>query len=141
MNSNNNRGIFLLLRGCSGSGKSEFAKYLQFLNPDAVICTADSYFEKDGEYQFNPRELAAAHQHCRDQFMDALYKNVELIICANTNVSEKHFEFYLEKAKEYKYTIVSLVVENRHGGINSHGVPEETLARQESNLRNSLKLR
>ena len=32
---------------------------------------------------------------------------------------------YVDLAKEFGYTIVSLIVENRHGGVNEHGVPEE----------------
>jgi hypothetical protein len=36
-------------------------------------------------------------------------------------------DFYYEKAKYYDYRVMSLVVENRHNGVNQHGVPEDKL--------------
>jgi hypothetical protein len=34
---------------------------------------------------------------------------------------------YYELAQKYGYRVYSLIVENRHGGVNEHGVPEEKL--------------
>ena len=34
-------------------------------------------------------------------------------------------EAYYEMAKQYKYRVISIIVENRHGGVNDHGVPED----------------
>jgi hypothetical protein len=34
---------------------------------------------------------------------------------------------YYDLATEYGYTVFSLVVENRHNGVNVHNVPEEVL--------------
>jgi hypothetical protein len=34
---------------------------------------------------------------------------------------------YIEMAKEWGYTVFSIIVENRHGGVNEHGVPEDKL--------------
>jgi hypothetical protein len=34
---------------------------------------------------------------------------------------------YYDLAKKYGYRVHSLIVENRHGGVNEHGVPEENL--------------
>jgi hypothetical protein len=36
-------------------------------------------------------------------------------------------EAYYELAKKYNYLVISIIVENRHGGKNVHGVPEEKL--------------
>jgi len=36
-------------------------------------------------------------------------------------------EAYYLLAQELGYTVFSLIVENRHGGVNEHGVPEEKL--------------
>jgi hypothetical protein len=30
-------------------------------------------------------------------------------------------------AEKYGYKVYSLIVENRHGGVNEHGVPEDKL--------------
>jgi hypothetical protein len=34
---------------------------------------------------------------------------------------------YYDWAKDFDYKVYSLIVENRHGGINEHGVPEDKL--------------
>jgi hypothetical protein len=34
---------------------------------------------------------------------------------------------YYDMGKEFGYTIFSLIVENRHGGKNIHGVPDDKL--------------
>jgi hypothetical protein len=34
---------------------------------------------------------------------------------------------YYELAKQYGYRVFSLIVENRHEGVNEHGVPEDKL--------------
>jgi hypothetical protein len=36
-------------------------------------------------------------------------------------------EPYFELAKKYGYRVHSIIVENRHGGINEHNVPEDKL--------------
>jgi hypothetical protein len=46
---------------------------------------------------------------------------------------------YFDMAKEYNYAVFSLVVENRHGGKNVHGVPEATLEAMEKRF--DIKLR
>jgi hypothetical protein len=48
---------------------------------------------------------------------------------------------YYELGEKYGYTVFSLIVENRHGGVNEHGVPEEKLEQMEARLRNNIKLR
>jgi hypothetical protein len=34
---------------------------------------------------------------------------------------------YFDLAEKYGYKVYSLIVENRHGGVNEHGVPEDKL--------------
>jgi hypothetical protein len=36
---------------------------------------------------------------------------------------------YFEMADQFDYKVFSIVVENRHGGINQHDVPEEVLTK------------
>jgi hypothetical protein len=38
-------------------------------------------------------------------------------------------EAYYQLAEQYGYRVYSLVVENRHDGVNEHGVPQETLTK------------
>jgi predicted kinase len=65
----------------------------------------------------------------------------ERVIVSNTFTTEEQMQPYLDLAKEYKYRVVSLIIENRHSGKSIHDVPEETLIQMESKLRNSIKLR
>jgi hypothetical protein len=34
---------------------------------------------------------------------------------------------YMDMAKEFGYMVFTVVVENRHGGVNQHGVPEDKI--------------
>jgi hypothetical protein len=34
---------------------------------------------------------------------------------------------YFDLAEKHGYKVYSLIVENRHGGVNEHGVPEDKL--------------
>jgi hypothetical protein len=34
---------------------------------------------------------------------------------------------YFDLAEKHGYRVYSLIVENRHGGVNEHGVPEDKL--------------
>ena len=54
-------------------------------------------------------------------------EGVSPVIIANTSTTEKEFKPYIEMAKEHEYRVFTIIVENRHGSVNNHGVPEETL--------------
>jgi hypothetical protein len=49
------------------------------------------------------------------------------IAVSNTFTQEWEMDAYYELAKQYGYRVFSLIVENRHGGVNEHGVPEDKL--------------
>jgi hypothetical protein len=51
--------------------------------------------------------------------------NVKKIIVSNTFTQEWEMQPYFDLAEKYDYRVYSLVVENRHGGVNEHGVPTE----------------
>lgn len=140
--------IIIILRGVSNSGKSTFAEYLKdifYWNVDksCEICCADDFFENEkGDYTFDASKLDLAHRLCKNKFTKSLQNGVELVIVANTNIKPSHFDFYIETAKEYGYTLFSLVMEKRfEGGDNGHDVPEKSLQLMENNIKISLKLR
>jgi hypothetical protein len=56
---------------------------------------------------------------------DGTQVNVDKIVVSNTFTQFWEMEPYFELAKKYGYKTFSIVVENRHGGVNQHGVPEE----------------
>jgi hypothetical protein len=55
--------------------------------------------------------------------------NTPKVVVSNTFTQEWEMEAYYKLAEDYGYRVYSLVVENRHGGVNQHGVPNEAIAR------------
>jgi hypothetical protein len=51
------------------------------------------------------------------------------IVVSNTFTQEWEIEPYFKLAEQYGYKVFTIVVENRHGGINQHGVPDEVLTK------------
>ena len=112
-----------LLRGLPGSGKSTLAKSISDVHYEA-----DMYFvNADGEYVFNPALLKDAHNWCQTMTRIAMEYNTPKVVVSNTFTQEWEMEDYYKLAEDYGYVVFSLVVENRHGGINEHGVPFDKL--------------
>lgn len=132
----------ILLRGLPGSGKSTFAKMLSDSHYEA-----DMYFVDDnGNYNFDPLKLKHAHQWCQDQVHNAMIRNHvnyglddSVIVVSNTFTQDWEMEPYYKMAEEFGYKVYSIVMENRHGGVNVHGCPEEKL--EQMSQRFTLKLK
>ena len=111
----------ILLRGLPGSGKSTLAK---------LICNqhveADMFFMQDGEYKFDASKLKQAHEWCQSRAESWMEKGYNVVV-SNTFTREWEMVAYYDLARKYGYRVHSLVVENRHGGVNEHGVPDDVL--------------
>ena len=116
-----NKELFLL-RGLPGAGKSTLAKSL-----GGKHFEADMYFVRDGEYKFDVAKLKEAHEWCRSSIGGLMINDEPRLVVSNTFTQEWEMEAYYKLAERYGYRVYSLIVENRHGGINEHGVPEEKL--------------
>jgi predicted kinase len=123
--------ILTLVRGLPGSGKSTFA---HFIWNDYAICEADKFFyDKEGNYNFDATKLKLAHTWCFNQVRTRMEDNklnpqfYPEIVVSNTFTQEWEMEKYYELAEEYGYKVFSIIVENRHGGLNQHGVPADKL--------------
>lgn len=129
----------IILRSVSGVGKSSFA---QLIAEPKIICEADSYFMKNGKYEFDATKLGHAHKTCQQKFLEALDNPVvENIVVSNTNTKPSDYKFYAEEAKKRDIRVTFVVLERRHDGENTHNVPLETLERQHNNLMGDLKLK
>jgi predicted kinase len=130
----------IIMRGCSGAGKTTEAKRLakQCKDEDgvSVICSADDYFidSLTKAYIFDAKLLFAAHTYCRAKAEGAMEAKADVVIIDNTNTRRRDFELYIDMAKLYGYEVEEVVV----GGFdessleiysarNAHGVPKETI--------------
>ena len=118
----------IIMRGLPGSGKSTFVKE-NF--PDAVVCSADSFFvNEDGEYIFENWKLQQAHQHCFRTFIEAITSDAEIIVIDNTNTCRWEYENYVFMAEKFSYRIRIIRMNFAESDIplfgkrNIHGVPE-----------------
>jgi adenylate kinase family enzyme len=123
--------VLTLVRGVPGSGKSTFAN---FIWNSYVICEADQFFVgEDGVYRFDGSKIKEAHKWCRDKVETFMKDNIvneqyySDIVVSNTFTQEWEMEEYYKLAEKYGYIVFSIIVENRHGGVNEHGVPADKL--------------
>lgn len=116
----------ILLRGCPGAGKSTVAELLSE-DRKYPVKSADDFFMQNGMYKFDAAKLGAAHDYCKTAINLAMAAGHEKIFLANTSTTEKEMEPYFEMAKTWRYKVVSLIVENRHGHSNIHDVPDASL--------------
>jgi hypothetical protein len=56
-----------------------------------------------------------------------MFLGIQKIVVSNTFTQEWEMEPYFQMAAEKGYRVYSLIVENRHGGENVHGVPVDKL--------------
>jgi len=118
----------IIVRGIPGCGKSTFAELIG----DCHVCTADDYHMVDGKYVWKAENAGAAHLKCQEKCRKLMEigsrsGGSHKVVVANTNTTVKEMQPYYDLAKQYGYKVFSVIVENRHGGVNEHNVPEETL--------------
>lgn len=124
-------GILFLVRGLPGSGKTSLATHIW---NEYVVCEADKFFyDKEGNYNFDPSKIKDAHAWCKNK-VEIMMADHQLneqyypeIAVSNTFTQEWEMEDYFKLAEKYNYKVVSLIVENRHGSKNVHGVPDDKL--------------
>lgn len=106
----------VLIRGLPGSGKTTLAKEMK----SHVHIEADMYFEKDGEYRYNPAEIQKAHDWCLDQVRAALRGGRDVVV-ANTFVRKWEMKPY------YQLGVPVRVIVATGSYPNVHGVPPEKI--------------
>ena len=124
-------GVLFLVRGLPGSGKTSFATAIW---NEYAVCEADKFFyDKENNYNFDPSKLKEAHSWCLSEVESKMIEHENNkqyypeIAVSNTFTQEWEMENYFKLAEKYGYKVVSLIIENRHGSQNVHGVPEDKL--------------
>lgn len=139
-NTLNNMKELFLLRGLPGSGKSTLAKSIGGIHIEADMF----HINEDGEYKWTPEKVKDAHAWCQEsteksmRALDNPKIGTKRITVSNTFTQEWEMQPYFDLAKKYGYRVYSLIVENRHGGVNEHNVPEETLDKMKKRFEISL---
>jgi len=142
-----------IISGVSGSGKSSLTmKVIGALMPltntymsghvvQVALCSADSFFEKDGVYTFNPVLLNEAHGKCFRDFITALSTNVEIVVVDNTNTSVAEVAPYFLGAQAYGYDVdMTTIMCKTDADVklcaarNTHNVPEGGIFAQHRRL-------
>jgi len=113
----------ILLRGLPGAGKSTLAKAFKTWEH----YEADMFFMRGNGYEFDATRLKEAHQWCQDLVWMAMKRDEPTIVVSNTFTQEWEMDAYYKLAKQYDYMVHSIIVENRHEGVNEHNVPAEKL--------------
>lgn len=126
----------IILRGLPGAGKSLLAEALEI----KAVCCADDYFIHGGEYLWKVEQLYDAHEWCESKCRRFMKKQVGKIIVANTFTSARELKPYQDLARQFGYTIFSVVVENRHGSKNIHKCPEATIEKFRNRLMDNIEL-
>ena len=124
------QGELILLRGLPGAGKSTLAKIiLQIRETDEPeVLSADDFFvNENGEYEFDSQKIKEAHQYCQFRCSERMRQQKVKIVVANTFTQEWEMKVYFDMAERYNYRVHTIIVENRHGSENVHGVPEDKL--------------
>lgn len=119
----------ILLRGIPGSGKTTLGEVILHMpNNQLKPLSADDYFISEmGIYNFDATKLKEAHNDCQQRCSHLMQNDVMKIVVSNTFTQEWEMQPYYQMAERYGYRVHSVIVENRHGGINEHNVPEEKL--------------
>ncbi|NWR39081.1 N4BP2 protein, partial [Tachuris rubrigastra] len=98
--------VLVLLRGVPGSGKSYLARNLLEDNPGGIILSTDDYFNKNGQYHYDPSCLGEAHDWNRKRAKEAFEMGISPIIIDNTNIQAWEMKPYVALAQQFKYKVV-----------------------------------
>jgi len=121
----------IIVRGLPGSGKTTVAEMFASKIFDTVV-SADDFFYKTGEYKFDPTQLGAAHEYCRNKAAESIISGAGNVFVANTFTTENEIQPYKEMAEQLGVPFISLIVENRHGNDSIHNVPCETVEKMKN---------
>lgn len=151
----------IIMRGPSGSGKTTLAEkiYNNFEGMNKKILSADNYhIDVDGNYNWKPENIKAAHLDCYSKFLMACGISYQLnqddgirgrkeepclIMVDNTNIKQWEFEKYVAIAKQLGFEIRYEIPEGdwiaeELAERNSHGVSLEICQRMIDNFEPNL---
>jgi predicted kinase len=124
-------GMVYVMRGIPGTGKTTYVNKFTKEHPElrVSVCSADHYHMRDGEYKFDPKNLAAAHQECLKLFINCMsWKNADVVFVDNTNITVTEIAPYVAVAQAlgWRAEVITLLADPwACAKRNVHGVPED----------------
>ena len=138
-----NRHLYII-RGLPGSGKSTLAHSLA----DEVFENDDLFTNPDGTYDFKKAKeqkpwfpwmsIREAVETTFQRVKNCMERGEKRIAVANTFSTERELMPYLKLAEKCGYTAHVVIAENRHDGVNIHGVPSDAIEKMRGHF--SIKL-
>lgn len=96
----------VIVRGPSGSGKSEFVEKLGGKLRSNYWHTELFWYELGrGHYHFNKDKVSEASEWCLDKIRTAMERGLPLIFFASAEPRRKGYEKYLELAEKFGYLV------------------------------------
>jgi len=134
--------ILTLMRGLSGSGKSQAAREIEQCNKGVVIVSTDDFWRGDnGNYTFDYSRIGDAHLWAQRKTEEWMKCNQPHIVVDNTNARWWEMFPYIEMAKKYSYEVnVHMVGDTNpeviplYAARNIHNVPIDIIQRQAKNF-------
>lgn len=132
--------MITIMRGAQGFGKSHYIK--NNLPEETIVCSADHFFMKNGDYLFDPKQISKAHEECLKKYTLLVASNYSGHIAVdNTNIRLWEISPYVNLATAFglDYKIVEIVANPTIAAArNIHGVPEKTVIQAYKNLEEPL---
>lgn len=116
----------ILIRGLSGSGKTEHAELIVGDHEDRAEVTVDRFFEDDdGNYTFDFTRIKEAYEWCKNETKLLLEDGYEIVVVHNSFTRKWEAEPYFNLAKEngYEVQVISLY----DGGLNDTDLSERSV--------------
>ena len=92
----------IVLRGLPGSGKTFLADnistFCRHAGLSCRVCSADSWFSRDGRYRYVGGRLHEAHDHSKGIFLLEMVRKTRVIVVDNTNLETRHYMWYKDQA-------------------------------------------
>jgi len=123
-------GALFLIRGVPGAGKTSFVEQILADNMaiqshcSVSIATDDYFYNSDGDYEWDGNLLKTNHEACQAQVEEWMMNKIttKIFIHNTFSVYDPDMKPYHDLKDKYNWFLFSVIVENRHGGMNIHGV-------------------